>query len=181
MNRTALVFIAFLLAFTTQGYAQKSLKIGHVNMDSVAQLLPEVDSMRTAIEAKRMIQSKTLRIEEESFNNLYTAYSNNMEGMPAAWVEAKQEELLKKQQMIETLQRVDFPAELQEIQEMYLQKMYDKIMEAVKSIAQDQGYTYIFNSGEGLSGVLYAAPSEDITPVVIKKLNLNPAAVKTQQ
>jgi outer membrane protein len=179
MNRTALVIITFLLALTTQGYAQKSLKIGHVNMDSVAQLLPEVDSMRIAIEAKRTIQAKTLKIEEESFNNLYMAYSNNMEGMPAAWVEAKQEELIRKQQMIENLKRVDFPTELQEIQEIYLQKMYDKIMEAVKAIAQEQSYTYVFNSGEGLSGVLYAAPSEDITNIVIKKLNLTVPAPKT--
>lgn len=174
MNKIALVVIATLMAFTTPALAQKSLKIGHVDMDSVAQLMPEVDTMRAAIEARRTIHSRTLRIEEESFNNMYLSYTNNMEGMPASWIEAKQEELIQKQQAIENLKRVDFPNELQQIQERYLQVMYEKIMDAVTVIAQEQNYTYILNSGEGLSGVLYAAPSEDITSVVIKKLNLKP-------
>lgn len=172
MNKVALLFIAVVLAVSSPALAQKTLKIGHVDMDSIAQLMPEVDSMRSEIEARRTIQSKTLRIEEESFNSLYMAYLNNRDGMPAAWIETKEEELRRKQLAIENLQRVDFPAELQEIQEKYLQLMYDKIMEAVKAIALEQSYTYIFNSGEGLSGVLYASPAEDLTNTVIKKLNL---------
>ena len=175
MNKIALLVIAVLMVFTTPALAQKSLKIGHVDMDSIAQLMPEVDSMRTAIEARRAIHARTLRIEEESFNNMYISYTSNMEGMPASWIEAKQEELIRKQQTIENLKRIDFPNELQEIQERYLQIMYDRIMEAVKAIALEQNYTYILNSGEGLSGVLYAAPSEDITSVVIKKMNLSTA------
>lgn len=174
MNKFVLFFASLLLVCTTPSFAQKSLKIGHVNMDSVAQLMPEIDSMKAAIDARRAIQAKTLRIEEESFNNLYMAYTNNMEGMPAAWVEAKQEELVRKQQAIEELKRVDFPTELQEIQERYLQIMYDKIMETVKALSQELNYTYVFNSGEGMSGVLYAAPSEDITQMVIKRLGLAP-------
>ncbi len=174
MRKIAFVITVLIFIVSLQAGAQKGLKIGHVNMDSIAELMPEVDSMKAAIDARRLIHQKTLRIEEESFNNLYISYSENMEGMPAAWVEAKQEELMRKQQTIENLKKVDFPNELQDIQEQYLQLMYDKIMEAVKAISVELGYTYVFNSGEGLSGVLYAAPSEDITGLIIKKLNLTP-------
>lgn len=174
MRKSIVVIAVLLIGITLQASGQKGLKIGHVNMDSIAQLMPEVDSMKAAIDARRLIHQKTLKIEEESFNNLYMVYSSNVDGMPAAWVEAKQEELVRKQQAIENLKKVDFPNELQDIQEQYLQIMYDKIMEAVKSLAVELGYTYVFNSGEGLSGVLYAAPSEDMTSLVIKKLNLTP-------
>jgi outer membrane protein len=172
MRKAAFIIIVLIFGVMMQASAQKTLKIGHVNMDSIAQLMPEVDSMKAAIETRKNIQQKTLRIEEENLNNLYISYSNNMEGMPQSWIDAKQDELIKKQQAIETLKKVDFPGELQDIQEVYLQKMYDKIMDAVKILAQELNYTYVFNSGEGLSGVLYAAPSEDITGLVIKKLNL---------
>lgn len=174
MRKSIVVIAVLLMGITFQASGQKGLKIGHVNMDSIAQLMPEVDSMKAAIDARRVIHQKTLRIEEESFNNMYEVYSTNADGMPAAWVEAKQEELVRKQQAIDNLKKVDFPNELQEIQEQYLQMMYDKIMEAVKALAVELGYTYVFNSGEGLSGVLYASPSEDITGLVIKKLNLTP-------
>lgn len=175
MKRIILITTVLMMATATQSFAQKGgLKIGHVNMDSVAYLMPEVDSMKAAIDARRAIQNRTLRIEEEALGLLYEQYSKVAEGMPAAWVEAKQEELMRKQQAMENLKRVDFPNELQDIQEMYLQIMYDKIMEVVKTIAQENGYTYILNSGEGMSGVLYAAPSEDITGLVIKKLGLDP-------
>lgn len=177
MKKIVLFFAGLLLVCSTPAFAQKNLKIGHVNMDSIAQLMPEVDSMKIAIDAKKVIQSKTLRIEEESLNTLYMSYSANMDGMPKEWVEAKQEELMAKQQAIENLKRVDFPGQLQDIQEKYLQIMYDKIMESVKAIAQELSYTYVFNSGEGMSGVLYAAPSEDITNLVIKRLNLTPKVV----
>lgn len=180
MKNIALIITFVLLGISIQASAQKSLKIGHVNMDSIAQLLPEVDSMKMAIEAKKVIQNKTLRIEEESFNNLYMTFTDNRDGMPESWVQAKAEELQAKQQAIENLKRVDFPNELQDIQELYLQIMYDKIMEAVKALAQELSYTYIFNSGEGLSGVLYAAPSEDVTGLVIKKLGVTPKPVVTK-
>ncbi len=174
MKKTIIFCAAFIIIFSSASYAQKNLKIGHVNVDSVAYLMPEVDSMKAAIEARRAIHNRTIKIEEEAFQNLYMSYSNNVDGMPAAWVEAKQEELVRKQQAIDNLKRVDFPNELQEIQENYLQIMYDKIMEAVKAIAQELNYTYVLNSGEGMSGVLFAAPSEDITSLIIKKLGLDP-------
>lgn len=174
MKRIVLFTIVLLLGSVCATFAQKTLKIGHVNMDSVAMLMPEVDSMRTEIEARRAIHARTLRIEEENFNNLYLSYTSNMEGMPQAWIEAKQDELIQKQQAIENLKRIEFPNQLQEIQERYLQMMYDKIMDIVKIIAKEKNYTYILNSGEGLSGVLYAAPSEDLTGVVIERLNLDP-------
>jgi outer membrane protein len=174
MKRIILITTVLLMAAASQGFAQKGLKIGHINMDSVAYLMPEVDSMKAAIDARRAIQNRTLRIEEEALGTLYESYSRAAEGMPAAWVEAKQEELMRKQQAIEELRRSDFPNELQAIQEKYLQMMYDKIMEVVKAIAQEMGYTYILNSGEGMSGVLYAAPAEEITGIVIKRLGLDP-------
>lgn len=174
MKKLIWLAIVLLMSLSTSSFAQKTLKIGHINMDSVAQLMPEVDSMRVKIEKKKAVQARTMKIEEENFTILYESYMKNAEGMPEAWIQAKQEELYGKQQAIETLKRVDFPGQLQEIQEEYLQMMYDKIMETVKAIAQDMHYTYIFNSGEGLSGVLYAAPYEDITNMVIKKLDLDP-------
>jgi len=47
----------------------------------------------------------------------------------------------------------------------------DKAKVAVKAVAKDNGYSYIFNSTEGL--LLYAEPNDDIMTLVKKKLGLN--------
>lgn len=41
---------------------------------------------------------------------------------------------------------------------------------AVEDVAKESGYTYIFNSTDGL--LLYATPSDDILPLVKKKLGI---------
>ena len=174
MKRVVFLLTVLMLAGATSGFAQNTLKIGHVNMDSVAFLMPEVDSMMAAIDARRAIHQRTLRIEEEDFQRMYNTFTHNLEGMPASWVEQKQDELIRKQQAIENLRRIDFPQELQDIQDKYLQIMYDKIMGVVNSLAKELKYTYVLNSGEGMSGVLYAAPSEDLTGKVIERLGLDP-------
>ncbi len=172
-----LVFM-LILGIGPMAYAQKTLKIGHVNVDSIAQLMPEIDTMMSAIDAKKAVQNKTIRIEEENVKNLYLSYQNNKEGMPPQWIEDKEREIMTKQQAIENLKQVTFPSELQEIQEEYLQKMYDKITDAIKGLAQEMNYTYVLNSAEGLSGVLYASPAEDITGLIIKRMKLDPTVVR---
>ena len=41
---------------------------------------------------------------------------------------------------------------------------------AVKEIAKENGYTYVFNSSEGL--LLYAEPADDVTELVKTKLGI---------
>jgi outer membrane protein len=42
--------------------------------------------------------------------------------------------------------------------------------EAIEAVAKENGYTYIFNSSDGL--VLYATPSDDVIDLVLKKLGV---------
>jgi outer membrane protein len=45
-----------------------------------------------------------------------------------------------------------------------------KAKKAVEDVAKEHGYTYIFNSSDGL--VLYAIPSDDVMELVLKKLGV---------
>ena len=46
----------------------------------------------------------------------------------------------------------------------------EKARKAVEEVATENGYTYVFNSTEGL--LLYATPSDDISDLVKKKLGI---------
>ena len=47
----------------------------------------------------------------------------------------------------------------------------EKAKKAVEAVAKENGYTYIFNSSQGM--LLYADPGDDITTLVKKKLGIN--------
>ena len=49
--------------------------------------------------------------------------------------------------------------------------LIEKAKKAVEDVAKENGYTYIFNSSDGL--VLYAIPSDDVMELVLKKLGVN--------
>jgi outer membrane protein len=48
--------------------------------------------------------------------------------------------------------------------------LIERARKAVEDVAKENGYTYVFNSTEGL--LLYATPSDDIMSLVKKKLGL---------
>ena len=59
---------------------------------------------------------------------------------------------------------------LEERQEALLKPIVDRAKKAIEDVGKENGYTYIFDSGIGT--VLYSQDSDDIMPLVKKKLGL---------
>ena len=59
---------------------------------------------------------------------------------------------------------------LEERQEALLKPIVDRAKKAIEEVGKENGYTYIFDSGIGT--VLYSQDSDDIMPLVKKKLGL---------
>jgi len=60
--------------------------------------------------------------------------------------------------------------DLQKKEQELLQPIIDLAKKAIEEVAKEQGYTYILDTAYGI--VLFADPSDDIMPLVKKKLNL---------
>jgi outer membrane protein len=59
---------------------------------------------------------------------------------------------------------------LEERQETLLKPIVDRAKAAIEEVGKENGYTYIFDAGVG--AVLYSQDSDDIMPLVKKKLGL---------
>jgi outer membrane protein len=59
---------------------------------------------------------------------------------------------------------------LEERQEALLKPIVDRAKAAIEEVGKENGYTYIFDAGVG--AVLYSQDSDDIMPLVKKKLGL---------
>ena len=81
----------------------------------------------------------------------------------------KQSELQDKGARIEEFQK-NAQLRLQESEKALLTPIIDRAKEAIRDVAKENGYTYIFDSAVGVT--LYEG-GDDILPLVKKKLGLN--------
>jgi outer membrane protein len=169
MKRTiSLLFLAILLAFAGNVYAQKTIKLGHFNSAELTKRMPDADSVQAVLR-------DYISHLEADFTSLRDEYQRS-----AAEYAAKKDQLsdLLRQSKEKELKNAE--ANLQEtyqsLQDSIQTKQTDlmngiiaKIRVAVAEIAKEDKYTYIFESN---SILWYAEESEDITPKLVKKLNL---------
>lgn len=162
-----LSLIAITVICTSVSFAQH--KFGHVNFSEVYEMIPGQDTARAAYELyAKNIQSQLETMAKE-FEVKYKDYQNNLSTMSNLIKATKEKELQDLQNRIQAYQDAA-QVDIQNKEAELTQPLINRGKKVVEEIAKEQGYTYIFNSAEGL--LLYATPSDDIMPLVKKKLGL---------
>lgn len=168
MKKTILAVMAtLLLAYTTN--AQE--KLGHINSITILQAMPEFKQMSDDIEKQKESYSKAL----EGMYSDYDAKQKELQKIsgdkttPDPIVESKIQELQDLQKRIEDFQS-KANDDLQKLQQDKLKPINDKYLKAVKEVAQEKGYSYVFDVVSG--GVAYFPETDDLTDLVLKKLGV---------
>jgi outer membrane protein len=165
--------IIAVIAFAAMSFtvnAQKNQKFGHLDFAKLYAAMPGQDSVKAKMQDyMKTIQEQysAMQTEYESKVNDYTA---NKETMSAIIKQTKEKEIVDLQDRMQAFQNSAQQAMSDKETELTA-PIIDKAKEAVKAVAKEAGYTYVFNSTEGL--LLYAEPSDDIMLLVKKKLGLN--------
>ena len=167
MNKLfSLIFVLFSVVFSAAGQ-----KFGFINSQEILTSLPEVKQANSDIEVmKTMFQKKG----EEMVKDLQTKYGDlqkkQTSGELAPVEIEKQAALLK----LEEAKLGEFEKTSQqkifEKSEELLKPIQDKVNNAIKDVASENGFLYIFDSGVGV--VLYADPAADATKLVKAKLGI---------
>ena len=162
-----LAAMIFLLA--TGITSAQTLKFGHINSTQLLSLMPETkvaDSTLQKFGASLESQLKTMTNEYQSKVGEYRA---NEATMAEPIKEAKAKEINDLEQRIQDFQD-SAQQSLQKKKEEIYTPIIKKAEDAIKGIAKDKGYSYIFDTSVGV--VLYAQDSDDIMPQVKTKLGL---------
>ncbi len=164
------LLFAFVVFKNTQATAQ-TLKIGYVQVDSVASMMPEYKVASSELEGLQKLTQKNLQGEAQK-------------------VQARQAELEKTattQQLQEQAQQelqalyAEFEDKQKQAEERFNKKqndllfpIYAKIREAIKEVGKENNYVLILNELDGTNTayILYSAEGTDITGLVVKKLGL---------
>ncbi|HPG33260.1 MAG: OmpH family outer membrane protein [Lentimicrobiaceae bacterium] len=149
--------------------AQKTQKLGHINFAQLYEMMPGQDSIKTAFNAyQEQLQSQFQAMQAE-YETKLNDYQSNQATMSNIIKQTKEKEILDLQRRIQDFQQTA-QEDLQAKEAELTAPIIDKARTAVKDVAKENGYNFIFNSTEGL--LLYTESADDIMPLVKKKLGL---------
>jgi len=165
----ALVVVAVVMVGYTSDVAAQ--KFGYINSQELLSQLPEVKESTSNIETlKKQLQKKGQDMVA-ALQQKYVSLQKDQEQGKLSPVQLEQEAAKLKQ---EETKIAEFEQSSQqrifEKTEQLLAPIQEKINNAIKEVAQDNGYTYIFDASLGM--VLYADPGSDVSNLVRGKLGL---------
>ncbi|NCC72430.1 MAG: OmpH family outer membrane protein [Sphingobacteriia bacterium] len=163
-----LAAIAFL-AVTFAGYAQSPLKFGHVDFAKLYSEMPGQDSIKKEYETYAQGLQNQMTTMQAELENKYLDYQANQATWSNIIRQTKEKEIQDIQGRLEEF-NTQAQQDLRDKEDALTAPLIEKARKAVEDVARENGYTYVFNSTEGL--LLYAAPSDDIMPLVKKKLGI---------
>ncbi len=163
-----LVIILFLFSGTAVN--AQNYKFGHINSQELLSLMPERDSA----EAKIQLYAKDLEAELEIMNveyrNKLNDYLEKQDILTPLVKQTKEQELSEFQSRIQDFTN-NAQQDLQQQEAQMIQPIIQKAEKAIKDVAKENGFTYIFDLSRG-AVIYFSEQSEDILPLVIKKLGL---------
>jgi outer membrane protein len=129
--------------------------------------MPETGPAQAYIDSLRDSYKDQLAELQKEYNDLLDNYDKQVKD----WSPAKKADEEKKISNLHD-RIVDFndnaTKDIQAQQEEKIGNIQKKLLESIKRVAKANNYTYVFDS----STMLYASESEDITPLIMKDLNL---------
>lgn len=166
MNKLFLAFAFFIVSFGS--YAQK---IGYVNSQEILATLPEIKQANSDIDVmKTMFQKKGEEMVKELQTKYQTLQQKQTSGELAPVEIEKQAAALKQEEaalgQFEQTSQQTIVTKSEEL----LKPIQDKVNKAIKDVAAENGFLYLFDSGMGV--VLYADPASDATKLVKAKLGI---------
>lgn len=169
MKKLLVAIAVCLLSFGGSAMAQKNLKFGHINSNDLMQIMPGRDSAQAVLQAEVTEIEGTLKSMQSELETRYNDYVQNQQGWTELIRQTKQRELQDMGARIQEFQE-NAQKQLQERESELLKPIIDRAKKAIEDVAREGGYTYILDSGTG--ALLYSQDSEDIMPLVKRKLGI---------
>lgn len=164
-----LLSLIIIVSCSTLNAQQKKLKLGHIDSGELLALMPGKDSSQVKLQEYATSLGQQLKTMQAEIETKEQDYRENEKVWSDLIRSTKYKELIDLSNRIEAFQ-TSAQEDLQKKEQELLQPIIDKAKKAIEQVAEENGYTYILDTGYGM--VLYFEPSDDILPLVKKKLNI---------
>jgi outer membrane protein len=144
-------------------------KFGYLNSAALLQEMPEVKEAEANLETlQKQLQAKGKKLVED-FQAKYADLERRQNEIAPKDLEGEVTKLREEEANIGKFEQ-DMQRQLVEKRETLLQPILDRVNQAIKELAEAEGYTYIFDSSAGV--LLYADETTDVTSKVKAKLGM---------
>lgn len=158
-----------LIAATVLSTAAFGQKLGHINSNKLLEAMPETATSEKAINDFTAELENQLKAMSGEYQAKVQDYQAKEATMTDAIKKIKISEITDLENRISEFQQ-DAQSTIQEKRNSLLNPIIDKARKAIEEVAKENNYTYVFDSGVGV--LLYQKDSDDIMPLVKKKLGL---------
>jgi outer membrane protein len=163
-----ILFGTGLISISMVAFSQTTLKIGHVDIAEILAVLPERDSAAAVIAKETKEIQSTYNDMTAVYNKLLDDYEKGQSTYSVFVKKNKESELLDKEKRLQEFEQ-NSSANLQKRNSELIQPIIDKILKAIDKVADEKGFTYIFDVSKG-SVVYTSKDSQNINPLVLKIL-----------
>lgn len=169
MKKTLIVLFVALFAFAGSTYAQSKVKLGHINSTDLMEIMPGRDSAQAVLQKEAQEAEEHITLMQQELETKYNRYQERQEGWSQ---QIRESEMNQIQDMNKRIMEYKQSAQkqLQDRNEELFKPIVDRAKAAIAEVAKENGYSYIFDSAVG--ALLYQEDSDDILPLVKKKLGL---------
>ena len=148
----------------------QELKFGHIDSRELLMAMPESDSAQAKIQQLAADYETQMEEMQVELNKKYDDYLTNRDSYTDLIRQTKEADIQEMQQRIGQFEQMA-QQDLQTQQQQLMQPILEKANNAVKEVAQENGFIYIFDTGSG-NPVYWSEKSVNILPMVKTKLGI---------
>ncbi|MEN2433794.1 OmpH family outer membrane protein [Weeksellaceae bacterium A-14] len=164
MKQLSVLFSAVLLFIATSISAQK---IAHIDARGVLEQMPEYKKAVADLNSYKTTKETDIKKQYDDFDTEVNKYKADQPKLTEAQRSAKETELNKKMQSLQSLEQVA-QEDLAKKQQDLLKPVMDKLNNTITKVAKANGWDYVAD----VSMFIYSGGGIDATPLVKKDLGL---------
>lgn len=145
-------------------------KFGHINSAELLKAMPEVTKAETEIQSYAKSFQEQLQAMGQEYEKKIQDYQANEKTMTEAMKEVKVKEIKDLEARIESTNQ-SAQEKVEKKRQTLLEPIIEKADNAIKTVATEKGYDYIFDTSTG--ALLHVKASDDVMPAVKAKLGIN--------
>ena len=164
--------IIITLSIVLTALTASAQKFGHFDSQAFIQTMPDFKDAQNTLDQKASTFETQMAALNEEFQKEYQAFQSKSATMTEKELEEKQQELQEMYQKVQSFSQTARES-LQQDQQTLMKPIMMRVQRAVQEVGAEGGFLYIFESKAGLTLFVSPVQSEDITPLVKKKLGIN--------
>ena len=167
-----IIFLGFLLGFTSLVVAQNRVRIGFMDMDRVLENLNDYKNANAALEDKISFWKEEIINKQRKIDELQKKLDLERPLLTGELIEEREEDIEFEQDELNNYQQKRFGPQGDWLAQkvVFTQPIQDKILEAVREIAENRKLEYVFDRSAEIL-VFHSEKKYDISNLVVKYIN----------